>query len=44
MAAQKGKKTVPIMDQKGKKAASSSITEHISQPPTSDYPEDKERR
>jgi hypothetical protein len=44
MAAQKGEKTVPVMDKKGKKPASSPIIEHILRPPTPGYPEDKERR
>jgi hypothetical protein len=43
MAAQK-KKTVPVIDRKGKKPAGMTVTEHISRCPTPGYPEDKGRR
>jgi hypothetical protein len=44
MAAPKGKKTMPVMDKKGKKAMSSLTIEHVLRPPTPGYPKKKERR
>jgi hypothetical protein len=43
MAATKGKKAVPVAEKKGKKLMSSLIIEHVLQPPTLGYPDDKER-
>jgi hypothetical protein len=44
MAAPKGKKAVPVTDKKGKKPMSSVIIEHVLQPPTLGYPNNKERQ
>jgi hypothetical protein len=44
MAAQKGKKAVPVTDKKGKKPVNSLIIEHVLRPPTPGYPDDKERQ
>jgi hypothetical protein len=44
MAAPKGKKTVPVVDKKGKKVMDSIPIEHTLKPPVPGYPEERERR